>query len=94
MAGAAKKTPATMEVPQNVGPNAMLLPSVPGSPCFNGRNISDFLKRFSDLCRDYKLIDVLRIAKLPHYCEIHIAKSIKTMQTWREGNWNELLKTL
>ena len=94
MAGAAKKTLATMEVPSNVGPNAMPLPSAPGSPCFNGRNISDFLEHFLDLCRDYKLTDMQRIAKLPHYCKIHIAKSIKTMRTWQEGNWNELLKTL
>ena len=72
----------------------MPLPSAPGSPCFNGRNISDFLEQFLDLCRDYKLMDMQRIAKLPHYCEIHIAKLIKTMRTWREGNWDELLKTL
>ena len=94
MAGAAKKTPATIEVPQNVKPNAMPLPSAPSSPCFNGRNISNFLKRFSDLCRKYELTDMQRIAKLPHYCEIHIAKLIKTMRTWRKGNWDELLKTL
>ena len=94
MAGAAKETPAMMEVPQNIGPNAMPLPSAPGSPCFNGRNISDFLKQFSDLCRDYKLTNMQRIAKLPHYCGIYIAKLIKTMRTWREGNWDELLKTL
>ena len=94
MAGAAKETPATMEVPQNVGPNAMPLPSAPSSPCFNGRNIFDFLEQFSDLCHDYKLTDMQRIAKLPHYCKIHIAKLIKTMRTWREGNWDELLKTL
>ena len=94
MADAAKETPATIEVPQNIGPNAMPLPSAPGSLCFNGRNIFNFLEQFSDLCRDYKLTDMQRIAKLPHYCEIHIAKLIKTMRTWRERNWDELLKTL
>ena len=94
MAGVAKETSATIEVPQNVRPNAMLLLSAPGSPCFNRRNISNFLEQFSDLCCNYKLTNMPRIAKLPHYCELYIAKLIKTMRTWQERNWDELLKML
>ena len=67
----------------------MPFPGTPGTPFFDGRNVTEFLDRFSDLCTDYKLSDAEKMRRLPRYCDMRIGQSSETIQEWRERNWEK-----
>lgn len=73
---------------------AMPFPGTPGTPFFDGRNVTDFLDRFSDLCTDYKLSDAEKMRRLPRYCDMRIGLLIETIQEWRERNWEKFREEL
>ena len=67
----------------------MPYPGTPGTPYFDGRNVTDFLDRFSDLCADYKLSDEEKMRRLPRYCDMRIGQSIETIREWRDRDWKQ-----
>ena len=86
-------------VPLTLGPGSQFImvmpyPGTPGVPFFDGRNVTDFLDCFSDLCTDYKLSDAEKMRRLPRYCDVRIGLDIETIREWRERNWEEFRKVL
>ncbi|MCJ1427048.1 hypothetical protein MMC29_004951 [Sticta canariensis] len=73
---------------------AMPYPGTPGAPFFDGRNVTEFLDRFSDLCTGYKLSDAEKMRRLPRYCDMRIGQSIEFIQEWHERNWEKFRKLL
>ena len=64
---------------------AMPYPGTPGTPFFDGRNVTDFLDRFSDLCDDYKLSNSEKMQRLPRYCDMRIGQTIETIKEWNRS---------
>jgi len=58
-------------------------PSTPGSPMFEGANVTEFLERYEDLCSDYCVTDEDRLTRLPRYCIQPIAETIKSLKEWK-----------
>ena len=54
-------------------------PGTPGTPFFDGQNITDFLDRYNQLCSDYHLSESEKIYRLPWYCELFMGKYIKIL---------------
>ena len=81
-------------LPENSFLVGMPYPGTPGTPYFDGQNVTDFLNRFSDLCADYKLPNTERIKKLPRYCDVQIGQLIEATREWKDRNWEGLRKLL
>jgi hypothetical protein len=60
----------------------MPLPGFVGVPFFKGRDATEFLERFDELCNEYGLVEEQKIAKLPRYCERGVSDVIKTLREW------------
>ena len=73
---------------------AMPYPGTPGTPFFDGRNVTDFLDRFSDLCEDYKLSADEKMKRLPRYCDMRIGRTIETMKEWNLRDWTKFRQCL
>ena len=76
-------TPITIGLGQNF---FMTMPysGIPKTPYFDGRNVTDFLNRFSDLCADYKLLNQEKIKRFSWYCDMKISQSIKSIWEWKD----------
>ena len=57
----------------------MPYPGAPGSPFFDGANISEFLERFENMCDDYRMLISEKIRRLPLYCEMFIARRVRSV---------------
>ena len=55
-------------------------PSTPRSLMFKGANVTEFLKRYKDLCLDYRVTDEDRLIRLPRYYIQPIAETIKSLK--------------
>ena len=64
------------------------------TPFFDDYDVSDFLKRYSDLCEDCDNDEAEKCQQLSHYCKSSIETYIKTSLKWVNSNWAELIKTL
>jgi len=58
-------------------------PGTPGSPMFEGANVTEFLKRYEDLYSDYRVTDEDRLIRLPCYYIQPIAETIKSLKEWK-----------
>jgi len=58
----------------------MPLPGFVGVPFFRGRDATEFLERYDELCEEYNLTTDQKVAKLPRYCERSISDVIKTLK--------------
>ena len=43
----------------------MPIPRGPGAPCFEGTNVTEFVKRYSKLCEDFGLAEKDIVKRLP-----------------------------
>lgn len=57
----------------------MPYPGTPGTPFFEGSNITDFLNRYDQMCTDFLVEAKEKIKRLPWYCEIFIGKYIESV---------------
>jgi hypothetical protein len=56
----------------------MPLPGSPGAPYFKGTNITEFLERFEEMCKDYRVEGSgKKLKRLSKYYTIMISRSIK-----------------
>jgi hypothetical protein len=72
----------------------MPLPGTLGSPMFEGANVTEFLKRYEDLCSDYRVSDDNKLTRLPRYCIQPIAETIKSLKEWKSRDYAALRKAL
>jgi hypothetical protein len=61
-------------------------PNSPGAPRFIGKNISEFLKTWENLCEDYMVTPADRLRKLPRYCDRMISLYVETIPEYKEKN--------
>jgi hypothetical protein len=61
---------------------------------FEGANVTQILERYEDLCSDYQVSDIDRLARLPQYCLQPIAETIKSLKEWMDKDYVTLKKAL
>jgi hypothetical protein len=69
-------------------------PGTPGSPMFEGANVTEFLERYKDLYSNYRVSTSDRLARLPRYYIQPIAKTIKSLKEWVDKDYTTLKKVL
>ena len=63
----------------------MPMPGSPGTPMFEGLNVTEFLERFEEMCEDYGTEgDLEKLKRLPKYCSTAVGRAIKNMPEWIE----------
>src|SRR6266550_6570671 len=72
----------------------MLLPSTFKSLMFERANVTEFLKRYKDLCSDYQVSDNNKLTRLLQYCIQLITKTIKSLKKWKSQDYTILKKVL
>ena len=73
---------------------AMPYPGTPGTPFFEGSNITDFLNRYELMCTDFRVEEKERIRRLPLYCEMFIGKYIESVIRPSGITWTAIRKAL
>ena len=79
----APATPTTTIITEDLFKRMMLfrppvpLPGTPGTPYFEGKNITEFLERYEDICNNYQVTKAVSL--LPRYCEASIGRIVKTL---------------
>src|SRR3954449_12346041 len=58
-------------------------PGTPGAPYFTGKNVSEFLKTWENLCKDYQVSSADQLRKLPRYCARLIGLYIETIPEYQ-----------
>jgi hypothetical protein len=69
-------------------------PGQPGSLCFDGRNVTEFLKDWNTECADHGLGERERCERLPKYCAAEIKDTIEVLPCYLESDWAGLQKEL
>ena len=66
----------------------MLMPvlKVPDTPWFKGKNVTDFLKAFNNMCDDYSIESVKQLKKVYCYCERHIYEYVCSLVNLKKNN--------
>lgn len=72
----------------------MPYPGAPGTPFFEGSNITNFLDRYSRMCTDYRVSEEEKIKRLAWYCEMFTGKYIETLISASGTTWAALRKVL
>ena len=60
-------------------------PGAPGAPYFEGKNVTDFLEAFDNLCDEHSVNEVARLKKVARYCETRTRKYIQSMPDYIVG---------
>ena len=58
-----------MQIPYII---TMPYPGTPGTPFFEGSNVTDFLDRYEQMCTDFRVEAKEKIKRLLWYCEMFI----------------------
>jgi hypothetical protein len=69
-------------------------PNTAGMPHFTGKNISEFLRTWENLCEDYGVSEADRLRKLPRYCDRLIGMYVETIPEFQDKDWEGLKKVL
>ena len=69
-------------------------PGAPEAPLFGGQNITDFLKTWEELSEDYCLSEDKKMLKLPKYCAPIVEEYIESLDSYANGNWQQLCRDL
>jgi hypothetical protein len=65
-------------------------PGTSGTPYFTGKNVSEFLKAWENLCEDYGVSSADQLRKLPRYCARLIGRYIETIPECQAKDWGGL----
>ena len=69
-------------------------PGTPGTPFFQGKNVSEFLSRYEDMCEDYHVGNNEKIRRLPRYCDMLIGQTVESLPDFVERRWAQLCKVM
>ena len=69
-------------------------PLAQGSPHFSGKNISEFLKAYENLCDDWEVSGLDRVRKVVRYCDRLLGTYIENVDSYIEKDWDRLKKDL
>jgi hypothetical protein len=65
------------------------LPRTPGTPFFQGDNVTEFLEAYYDMIADYNVTEAEGVRRLPKYCAFSYAESVKGLRGWEDRRWKE-----
>ena len=93
-ASSAMSTPAISNADGHYPRMGMLMPlpqpGTSGAPHFTGKNVSEFLKTWENLCEDYGVTSADQLKKLPRYCTRLIGRYIETIPEYQTKEWDSL----
>ena len=69
-------------------------PGVPGSPWFDGTNVTEFLDRYSNMCRDYHVSEKEMVRRMLWYCDSIVAQNIRSLTAYQDQDWEPLAKAM
>ncbi|EFW21153.1 conserved hypothetical protein [Coccidioides posadasii str. Silveira] len=70
-------------------------PGTANAPWFDSRDATLFIERFYQMCKDYRVIDPKNIIEwLARYCVTWIGEWMKTLEDYKEGNWEVFSKEI
>ncbi|EFW16407.1 conserved hypothetical protein [Coccidioides posadasii str. Silveira] len=70
-------------------------PGTANAPWFDGRDATLFIERFYQMCKDHGVIDPKNIIEwLARYCVTWIGEWMKTLEGYKEGNWEVFSKEI
>ena len=69
-------------------------PGAPGSPFFDGANVTEFLERYENMCEDYRVSLAEKIRRLPLYGEMFTARHVKSVIGFSGSDWTKISKEL
>ncbi|EFW15144.1 conserved hypothetical protein [Coccidioides posadasii str. Silveira] len=70
-------------------------PGTANAPWFDGRDATLFIERFYQMCKDHGVIDPKNIIeRLARYCVTWIGEWMKTLEGYKEGNWEVFSKEI
>lgn len=69
-------------------------PGIPGSPHFDGTNVTEFLDRYSNMCHDYHISDKRMVRRMLWYCNSIVAQNIRSLPAYQESNWKTLAEAM
>lgn len=72
----------------------MPFPGTPGAPYFDGKNVTDFLNRYEDMCNDFRVEESERLKRLPRYCEEITKDYVTGLTEYEEEDYSGLKKIL
>ena len=70
------------------------MPEVPDALWFKGKNITDFLKAFNNMCDDHSIESIEQLKKVCYYCERYIHKYVCSLVDLKKNNWESFKKLL
>ena len=74
--------------------NIMPRPEQPGTPHFDGMNITEFLRRWNIECEDAGLTKSQKCDRFPYYCTNDIQSVVELLDVYLERNWAKLEENL
>lgn len=94
MAAITLSTESTPTQPPFQAPYIMPMPylGVPGSPFFDGANISEFLERFENMCDDYRILISEKIRRLALLRNVYRPAGQVSNKIFRAGLGQDLYK--
>ena len=72
----------------------MPYPGTPGSPFFEGANVSEFLEKFENMCDNYQMAAFEKIRRLSWYCEIFTARHVRSVIGFLGLDWTKICTNL
>ena len=69
-------------------------PRQPGALCFDGKGVSEFLRRWDNECDDFGYDDKRKCRRLPDYCSPEVELTIKLMDEHLQEDWVVLQREL
>ena len=70
-------------------------PGTPEAPIFDGKNATEFVRRFEKMCKRRGMMDWKGLCEnFPDYCERSIRVWIESLKTWEKEDWKGLKEEL
>jgi len=74
--------------------NIMPRPEQPGTPHFDGMNVTEFLRRWNIECEDAGLTKSQKCDRFPYYCTDDVQSVVELLDGYLERNWDKLEEDL
>lgn len=74
-------------MPWTSGPNQ-------GLPYFDGKNVSEFLRAFEELCEDHGVKINTRVTRVVRYCSSQINTHLRMSAEYEEADWEKMKKMM
>jgi hypothetical protein len=65
-----------------------------GAPFFGGKNVTEFLDRFEDLCVDYGVTTSQKVTRVIRYYLLSIRHYLRTIPAFLDSDWKELRRSM